>query len=371
MTEPISITPTPSTPPIPRGLVILLLATSAVLFLSVAGLAVYWYGKGSARPAVAPQATPSKQEPQSRFPEKPPSTPADETAGWQTYKSLEAGYSIRYPSSWTVNEWEKKFLTAIDNNVGVVVLTERKNNNYNAQLTISVSDTDTSRQLAKGGQEQGGEKLNLDGVEAFLWFQKNKSQALVTAIRGRYVYRLVLECLNQECYETKKDYYLNIFGQILSTFRFLDQKATVDCIYAKEAVISQVGRFEEYQKKRDALGVLSLFTPPEYPMETERYNFLSGKDSNAAPRLYSSGATNFNLLSYRVVSNPELRGSAWCAVGVEEERQYYRQGIGGYYEPRKVVVEILFTPAIGGDWKVDQYITLGQSTPSKYSAWPD
>jgi hypothetical protein len=101
---------------------------------------------------------------------------------------------------------------------------------YKAQITISVSDTDTARKLAEGEQKQSGEKFSLDGTMATKWLEskEKKAQGYILAIKGDRVYSILFECLSQECFETNKQYYLNIFNQILSTFKFLDQTSSTE-----------------------------------------------------------------------------------------------------------------------------------------------
>jgi len=143
----------------------------------------------------------------------------DPTANWRTYSNSEGKFSVKYPTEWTIKDLRS--LGSIIQNVSNVVL---EADEYKAQITISVSDTDTARKLAEGEQKQSGEKFSLDGTMATKWLEskEKKAQGYVLAIKGDRVYSILLECLSQECFETDKQYYLDIFDQILSTFKFLE-----------------------------------------------------------------------------------------------------------------------------------------------------
>ncbi|HUW24880.1 MAG TPA: PsbP-related protein [Patescibacteria group bacterium] len=153
---------------------------------------------------------------------QPTPTP-DPTADWKTYSNSEGKFSVKYPTEWTVKDLGS--LGSITQNVSNVVL---EADEYKAQITISVSDTDTARKSAEGEQKQSGEKFSLDGTMATKWLEskEKKAQGYVLAIKGDRVYSILFECLSQECFETDKQYYLNIFNQILSTFKFLNEKGS-------------------------------------------------------------------------------------------------------------------------------------------------
>jgi len=162
----------------------------------------------------------------------------------------------------------------------------------------------------------------------------------------------------------------NLAFQILSTFRFLDEELlSFRCKSEAKEVLALVKKFEEHQKNKEAERALALFTPPIKQEEKEAYAFLSGEDGGVSPRLYSTGSTNFNLLAYEVVHGPQVENKYWCSVVVEESRQFYRQGIGGYSQPEKVTVRLLLVPAGEKEWKIDQYFEASEEISSKYGAW--
>lgn len=104
---------------------------------------------------------------------------------------------------------------------------------------------------------------------------------------------------------------------------------------AKESKLKGlVDVFEGFQQARNADSVLKMFVDPPYDTakDNEDYNYLSGKDSNSAPRLYSNNATNYDVLSYRVTGHPSSFDDAehsvplYCYFNIEETRQYTVQG---------------------------------------------
>ncbi|TSC73923.1 MAG: hypothetical protein G01um101444_433 [Parcubacteria group bacterium Gr01-1014_44] len=103
------------------------------------------------------------------------------------------------------------------------------------------------------------------------------------------------------------------------------QKAQNICQQQNKEISKFISKFENLQKKGAAKQVLELFTPPTEPEDVATYAFLAGLDAGL-PRLYSTGTTNFVLLSFGVV---DVYQSWWvngCIVNVIEKRKYYPHG---------------------------------------------
>ncbi len=147
----------------------------------------------------------------------------DPTAGWKTHTNLVGKFMVKYPDDWTTKEVGP--LKPVTQYISNTVISESSNK---AQIAISVSDTASAKKLAEGEQESGGEKFTLDGITAIKWLEskEKRAQGYAVGIKEDYVYGFLLECTSQECFESNKQYYLDTFNRILSTFKFLDQSAT-------------------------------------------------------------------------------------------------------------------------------------------------
>jgi len=139
------------------------------------------------------------------------------------------------------------------------------------------------------------------------------------------------------------------------------------CIVEKEEIIDLVNSFENAQMKRDARGILALFTPPELPGDSSTYVYLSGSDA-AGPRLYSSGQTNFNQPSFKILETPSKNASGSCTTKVQEQRSYYPEGVGGDFGPMQPYTVYFVTVKQNNAWKIDRYLSDDGST-HKYSGW--
>ena len=144
--------------------------------------------------------------------------------------------------------------------------------------------------------------------------------------------------------------------------------ATSDlCVSEKARIIDLVNVFESAQMKRDARGVLALFTSAELPGDSSTYVHLSGSDA-AGPRLYSSGQTNFNQPAFKILEGPSKNASGSCTTKVQEQRSYYPEGVGGDFGPAQPYTVYFVTVKQNNSWKIDNYLSDNGST-RKYSGW--
>lgn len=357
---------------VPRGLVVLLLATLVVLLLSVVGLVGYWYGKREVKPVATPTTSQdgSSRTPQSRFPEKPSPQPVDETAGWKTYTNVEYNYEIRYPPGWEFKvtnytgyqhslglTGDKSFVDFFINkglSGGNVVYGKVRPCLDEQNVRKDNGMTDLVREISVAG---------VMGYEAGLPGGHNDSQDLICFEQGgvRYDFQLSPGSVGIGTEDMRSE----VLHKIVSTFRFLDQRQGFSCEQENVALTTLVSNFEELQKKRNPNAVLALFTPAESVADKDTYKFLSGGDA-AGPRLYNSGQTNFQLGSYEVIGLPVERANLGCEVNVEEKRAFYKEGIGGWNPAGSYKLTFVLMK-VNNEWKIEQY--LGSGKTGKYSGW--
>lgn len=352
-----------------------------LVLLAVAVFAGIQIGKKQAPPAVVQQ------------PEVSPTPTVDPTANWKTILNEQIGIFFKYPESLfpyintpqivpdysyfgfnAFNNKEKRdhrALTKTDLELELAIYKPIKVSIQPYLSAIEATDNTIITQPFPGiSGSYTKVKTVTDGTaqKAIIYTEPENEYAdydgIVVDGKNVATIRLMTGSRN------RRQELLPLLDLILSTFKFLDGESltTNSCSKDVDKILETVTKFEEYQKKRDSSNVLNLFTPPEYQTDIEIYNYLSGKDNNVALRLYSTGETNFNLLSYKIVKDPESRGSKWCVVVAEENRQYYRQGIGGYLEPKLIKIELLLVKS-ENNWKIDQYIKTNQPSPAKYSGW--
>lgn len=222
--------------PFSRGLVILLLATSAVLLLSVVGLVGYWSGKGEVKPTTLPKTSQgdSLQLQQSRLPEKSSPSPADEITAWKTYTDEDGIYQIRYPQDASL---------IVDRRSGEVKIVAFKSSSSDfAGIFVEISEYEdlkkTPEQLAREGYESTAKGLRegqdvgditkckvetvaRGGLMGFRFVQCVEGVAKGVAnfaewfVSGNTTVRLSVVLKSEE--------YRPVMERILSTFKFLDR----------------------------------------------------------------------------------------------------------------------------------------------------
>lgn len=174
----------------------------------------------------------------------------------------------------------------------------------------------------------------------------------------------------------RQSQYLDIYNQMIKTFKFLDKNQIVSsCVVEKSQILAVVDEFEKLQMQKEALKVLSLFTPPGNLLDEDTYNFFTGKKTGTIG-LYGNVTTNFNEPSYKIVTNPILDNDTkfYCIVSVEEQRSYYlNAGLVGY-APASTYKASFDLKNDEQGWKIVNYYP-SDYTPGpnhrlkKYSAW--
>lgn len=222
---------------VPRGLMVLLLATSVVLLLSVVGLVGYWSGKRTSQSAVAPRSNLPKQEPQSRFSKTPSSQQDGELTGWKVFSH--DTISFKYPSSWELMPTQPSgsgFYQEVKDPSGIYSLTFSTEGNYNNQTGKPFKDLYEYinmpyrvKEVTAGGQEavQPLPRAGSENIYGVFFFSKD-AESILNLTLGTPRDGLKIE-------EGQK-----LFDQILSTFKFLDQEL------ADETAGWKVYRSEKY-----------------------------------------------------------------------------------------------------------------------------
>ena len=114
--------------------------------------------------------------------------------------------------------------------------------------------------------------------------------------------------------------------------------------------------FENYMTKRDARGVLSLFTPPKATAEREWLeNYILGGDLGRPGgfiRLFATRGFGYKVLKYDI-RNLRIIGPKRAEVAVEEWRTWWNDG---EWEPvpRRLSTRLTLVK-VGGEWFIDSY----------------
>lgn len=143
------------------------------------------------------------------------------------------------------------------------------------------------------------------------------------------------------------------------------------CISEKEDILSMIQQFEEFQKEKEALSVLALFTKPESEEEKADLANLDGTDSGLPPRLYNNVSTNYSTDSYTVISDPvKAEKSNECKVIVEELRAYYGGQENPEYTSPLAKSFTLVVKKVDDKWMIDSYQSSDKGIKqSKYSGF--
>lgn len=105
----------------------------------------------------------------------------------------------------------------------------------------------------------------------------------------------------------------------------------------EESSLNLVKTFEEYQKQRNAIDILKLFTPSTSPQEAKEYVFLMALDLPVPdfPRLYSTAGFGYKTTEYKILktNTPDQKK----VVEVEESRSMHDNTTGQWSNIEKKV----------------------------------
>lgn len=216
-----------------------------LLFAVFAGLVGYLLGKGTFNQSF-PQTEESAVIPSSTLPETSPSgtqipvAKEDPTKDWKTYTNSTYGFEFKYPSDWQLNAQnlqdnrfyanisktdatQEKVLLPGDNKAdatySIIISVENNPNGYTAkEYYLSHSSGESRAQLEKGLKD-----TNIAGIPGISFTagaapSSGLSQEALITYSGK-IYRFAYGAMAHPETHLK---YLDVYNQILSTFRFLD-----------------------------------------------------------------------------------------------------------------------------------------------------
>ncbi len=301
----------------------------------------------------------------SQTPQITPSSNPDETSNWKTYINTNLGFLVKYPSSLEVSEREDRVYLSKDDEVFTFVVIDRGNIGSIQEVIRGLyedngtANTRTPKYTTK--------TIMLDGVSATEYF----GCAGVEGCQDTY---FVLAEKNHKLYQISYNIPYskpNIYKQVLSTFKFTDQKqSAASCINDQSDILVLINNFENLQMKKDTFRVLALFTPPTKSEDIDTYNFFTGKKTGSIG-LYGNVTTNFNERDYKVIGSP-TENSNGCTISVEEQRSVYFNADPVGYQPPGTYKAKFDVIKQGNNWKIDRYYPNGPLTgqpTNKYSAW--
>lgn len=161
------------------------------------------------------------------------SATTDETAGWKTYSDSTLGFSVKYPSSWLVTEGNSYAPSLPEE---MVTFQSRKDV---FDISVIVEDTTYSSkkeaitQFVKnswGSYDLSSKTLQIgsyEGLESF-FIQSGMGGSQLKLIytvlenNGRFYYVGTQTALNSQTNEPEDTERLEIYNNVLSTFKFLD-----------------------------------------------------------------------------------------------------------------------------------------------------
>lgn len=148
------------------------------------------------------------------------------------------------------------------------------------------------------------------------------------------------------------------------------------CAVNRNAVVSLVKKFEEFQVQKNIVGVKSLLAPltdKSAPGDKAEFENLFGGTTSG--RVFYSGKDRSSILkSYQIISKDkeefkemglEFENSGYCFVEVNETIEYH-SNVQKSQMNRKIGFTIT---TISGDWKIDSYTILDAPLVGKFSAF--
>ena len=150
----------------------------------------------------------------------PASTPTiDPTANWKTYGNEKYKFTFKYPPEWNYAESYSK--TSMNNNWLMITLAKKENMQSlpvsglpNIQVHITESTDQKQFSFYEWTKVVGS--TSVDKIQAEIRQHKSSDQKEVVFIKNGYTFEVISQNYNKDTSQNE------IFGQILSTFKFLD-----------------------------------------------------------------------------------------------------------------------------------------------------
>jgi len=328
------------------------------------------------------------------FPKQNQSTATTDTSSWKIFTSALGGFIVKYPPNWITQGFEG-YKESFSQNSDIIRFYSKNlprdftNGNY---MCVEFRIGSADNYLLKNGDIidtlQGGltvyqEKGSVAGKDYYHW-QLTKSDKKMSSVDlpngNRLLATAEYNCIQGDLGNIN----LNLDQQansiefkqalkILESIQYQQSNQLSDvCTQEIQSISTVVTSFEGQQKLRQADWILSMFTPAQTQAEISDYNYLSGKDANISPRLYSNVSTSFNTNSYRILNGPTKYNDNYCSVIVQEERSYYGGPANPQYLPATSAGFTFVLVKQNGSWKIDKYQNqTGKSSgeSNKYSGW--
>lgn len=223
-----------------KGQAVILVLVGILVLAAVAGGAYYLGQQNSSQPENKPVILENQKTP------TPPSVKdEDETVDWKTYTNSENGFLVKYPNDWTVN-----IVAGVPVNVfNIIFARERlpealdendlKRIKYSIEVWIdkegkTLEDVVKENDAFKARSGYKREEVVFNNLPAYkitnTGFDFPRDRIVVA--KGNSVYSISLNYLLNE--EAIKQEAQTLFGQILSTFKILDQSSAGEKSYPSE-----------------------------------------------------------------------------------------------------------------------------------------
>jgi|GEM_PF-7132938 len=259
-----------------------------------------------------------------------PTPSPDQTANWQTYKSLKYGYTLKYPAGFETNDQSGSVIiskkvegvggTGPENFIYVSTIPDTYNRDRDGIIyNYDETQTPVLLQLKIGDLKTGNnvysrvEDTDIDGIQGETFINNSPTEFIKGTIEKRIYVHKGTNTFLIGAYTSSTDISMTLFNQVLSTFKFIDQVSDPTAswqTYIENAFLSFKYPQNLTSKREESSGVIYVRLNDA---NGERYRltiYLS--KTNIGPPITPTGTYQANNYAWAIIPSSEYCDAGTC-----------------------------------------------------------